>query len=100
MIPVIIFYIHVIFLVYIFVKNFVDESFTKALLSSIFIVILFSVGWTICEFILGWFIEAKGLSLLFPRAAFSLMLLTVTEIIFYKFFYGKNSSAKVQKAEA
>jgi hypothetical protein len=38
MIPVIIFYLHVIFIVYIFTKNYIDEGFTSGLLSVIFIV--------------------------------------------------------------
>jgi hypothetical protein len=93
MVAVIIFYIHVIFLVYIFTKNLLDEGKVGAFLSVIFIVIIFSVGWTISEFAMSLIMDSKGVGLLFPRYAFSLMLLTILELILYKFYYsGKKLS--------
>lgn len=91
MIPVIIFYLHVVFLTYVFTKKYIDEGLTSAFLSSIFIIIIFSVGWTISEFILSLFMNSEGISLLFPRAAFSLILLSCMEIIFYRFYYTSKS---------
>jgi hypothetical protein len=92
MVPVIIFYLHVIFIIYIFTKNYIDEGFTSGLLSVIFIVVIFSVGWTISEFVFSLFMADKGLGLLFPRAAFSLLFLTIAETIFYNYYYGKKAS--------
>jgi hypothetical protein len=89
MIPVFIFFIHTIFLVYVFSKNYIEEGILNAFLSIIFIIIIFSVGWTFAEFVLGFFIPNEGISLLFPRAAFSLALLTILEAVFYKFYYSK-----------
>jgi len=92
MIPVIIFYAHVVFLAYIFTKNYLDEGFVSGFLSIIFIVVIFSVGWTISEFIFSLFMEDKGLGLLFPRAAFSLLFLTLIETVFYSFYYGRKTA--------
>jgi hypothetical protein len=92
MIAVIIFYIHVIFLVYIFTRSLLDEGMTNAVLSVIFIIVIFSVGWTISEFLLSFIIDSDGLGLLFPRYAFSLMLLTFLEIILYKFYYSREKA--------
>ena len=92
MIPVLIFYAHIVFLVFLFSKNFIEENFLSGFLSVLFVVIIFSVGWTISEFIMSFFMESMGLNLLFPRAAFSLMLLTIIELIFYKFYFKKKSS--------
>ena len=89
MIEVIIFYLHVIFFVYIFTKNFVEESIVSAFLSTIFVIIIFSVGWTFSAFVIALFIPPQGLTRILSRAAFSLGLLTVLEVIFYKFFYGR-----------
>ena len=89
MIEVIIFYVHVIFLVYIFVKTFVEEKFVSALLSAIFVIIIFSVGWTLSAFVIAFFIPPQGLSRIITRAAFSLALLSALEIIFYRFYYGR-----------
>ncbi len=92
MIPVLIFYAHVIFLVYLFTKNFLEENFISGFLSVIFVVVIFSVGWTFSEFIMSFIMESKGLGLLFPRAAFSLFLLTIMELIFYKFYFRKQKA--------
>lgn len=89
MIEVTIFYIHVVFFVYMFCKNFVEENFTTAFLTLIFMIILFSVGWTASAFLINLVIPEKGLSRLLTKAAFSLTLLTFLEIIFYKFYLGK-----------
>jgi hypothetical protein len=95
MIPVIVFYAHVVFLVYIFTKNLIEEGRVSAFLSILFIIVIFSVGWTFSEFLLGFFIKPEGFGLMFPRAAFSLILLTIIEIIFYKFYYkGKQYTNK------
>jgi len=92
MASVIIFYIHVIFLVYIFTKTLLDEGRVSAFLSVIFIVIIFSVGWTISEFAMSLIMNSEGLGLLFPRYAFSLMLLTILELILYKFYYSRKKT--------
>ncbi len=98
MIAVFIFYIHVVFLVYVFTKDYLEEGLLTAFLSAIFIIIIFSVGWTLSEFIMALFMEPEGFGLLFPRAAFSLLLLTITEAVFYKFYFSKKS-AKLKKSE-
>ncbi len=98
MIPVLIFYIHVVFLVYLFTKNFTEENFLSGFLSVLFVVIIFSVGWTISEFIMSIFMESKGLGLLFPRAAFSLLMLTIMELIFYKFYFKKKAIKQTKAA--
>lgn len=89
MIEVIIFYAHVIFLVYVFAKTFVEERFSNALLSAIFIVIIFSVGWTLSAFVIALFIPPQGLTRILTRAAFSLALLTLLEILLYKFYFSR-----------
>jgi hypothetical protein len=94
MIPVIVFYAHVVFLVYMFTKNLIEEGGLSAFLSILFIIVIFSVGWTFSEFLLGFFIKPEGFSLMFPRAAFSLLLLTIIETIFYKFYYSGKARAK------
>jgi len=92
MIPVIIFFLHTLLLVYIFSKNYIEEGMLSAFLSILFVIIIFSVGWTFSEFVLGFFMGIEGFGLLFPRAAFSLGLLTILETVFYKFYYNKKSA--------
>ena len=50
MIEVILFYAHAVFFVYIFAKNYVEQTKVSAYLSTIFVVIIFTVGWTFSAF--------------------------------------------------
>jgi hypothetical protein len=100
MLAVFIFYIHVIFLAYVFTRSYIEGNLTRAFLSSIFIIVLFSVGWTFCEFVMGFFMESEGLSLLFPRAVFSLTLLTAIEIVFYRYYYTSKARTAFDKPQA
>lgn len=92
MVAVVIFYLHVLFLVYIFTKNLLDEGSVAAFLTVIFTVVIFSVGWTISEFLMSLVMDSNGAGLLFPRYAFSLMLLTLFELILYKFYFSRKKA--------
>lgn len=93
MVAVIIFYIHVIFLVYIFTKSYVEDGALAGFLSIIFIIIIFSAGWTISEFIMSLFMKPEGINIFFPRYAFSLLLLTSIETVLYWFYYFKKKKS-------
>jgi hypothetical protein len=93
MIEVVLFYFHVIFFAYVFARNFVEENLLSAFLSTIFVIVIFSVGWTFSAFAVGFFIPDAGLNKILTKAAFSLALLTLLEAIFYKFYYGSKKKA-------
>lgn len=120
MIPVIIFFGHTIFAVYIFARSYQDEGMVQAFLNVAFIIILFAVGWTVTDFFTGFIIPSAGweitnpeniftlsvlkltgfyipvsenIARLAPKDTISLILLTVTEYYFYKFFFGKSKIA-------
>jgi hypothetical protein len=88
MIEVILFYLHVVFFAFVFARNYVEEGFTSALLSTIFVIVIFSVGWTFSAFVIGFFVPDQGFTRVLTKAAFSLTFLTVLEAVFYKFYYG------------
>jgi hypothetical protein len=93
MIEVILFYAHAVFFVYIFAKNYVEQNTVSAFLSTIFVIIIFTVGWTFSAFVIGFFIPDEGLTRILTKAAFSLGLLTLLEVIFYRFYFSKNQPA-------
>jgi len=93
MIEVILFYAHAVFFAYIFARNYVEDKLVSAVLSTIFVVIIFSVGWTFSAFVIGFFIPDAGLTRILTKAAFSLGLLTTLEVIFYKFYFNKSKPA-------
>jgi hypothetical protein len=87
MIEVILFYMHVVFFTYIYAKNYVENTPLSAFLSTIFVVIIFTVGWTFSSFVIGLFIPDEGLTRILTKAAFSLGLLTLIEVVFYRFYF-------------
>lgn len=91
MIEVILFYAHAVFFVYIFAKNYVEQNTVSAFLSTIFVIIIFTVGWTFSAFVIGFFIPDDGLTRILTKAALSLALLTLLEIIFYKFYFANST---------
>src|SRR3989337_2488454 len=95
-----IFYFHVVFFVYVFAKTYIEEKLTGAFLSTIFVIIIFSVGWTFSAFLIALIIPPDGLTRVLTRAAFSLAFLTIIEAVFYKFFYwGKQRETSNVKRE-
>lgn len=95
MIEVILFYLHVVFFAFVFTKNFVEESLLSAFLSTIFVIVIFTVGWTFSAFVIGLFIPDAGLTRVLTKAAFSLGLLTLLESVFYKFYFSGKKQTKI-----
>ncbi|AFH49071.1 Hypothetical protein IALB_1361 [Ignavibacterium album JCM 16511] len=90
MITGIIFAIHILFILVIFTKKWQDESLSTAFLNVGLIVILFSVGWTITGMIAKALMEPEGFGRELNRDTFSLVLLTIAEFFFYKFYYSED----------
>jgi hypothetical protein len=90
MISGLIFAIHLLFILIIFTKKWQDEGLSTAFLNVGLIIILFSVGWTITGMIAKAIMEPEGLGIEFNRDTFSLVLLTVAEFFFYKFYYSED----------
>ncbi|MCB0722494.1 MAG: hypothetical protein KDC42_09320 [Ignavibacteriae bacterium] len=114
MIDVTIFFGHTIFAVYAFARSYQTDGILQALLNVTFIIVLFAVGWTISDLIVGLVIPASGYSIpnppglflygllkmtgfftpgnggygiLAPKDTVSLILLTVMEVFFYRFYF-------------
>ena len=116
MIAVLVFYAHAIFACYAFSKSYQSDGFVQAILNVAFVVILFTVGWTISDLITGFFISENGYDILIPQGkvifnllkmsgifrplgdgfakllpkdSIALILLTTIEIFFYRFYFKK-----------
>lgn len=87
MITAIIFFVHFIFAILIFTKKWQEETIAQAWMNVGLIIILFSVGWTITGMIAKLIMNQEGLGIYFDRDTFSLVLLTIFEFFFYKFYY-------------
>jgi len=101
------------FAVYVFVKTYQLEGIVQAFLNVVFIIIIFSVGWTISDLIVGFIISAEGYKvtlpttklimtllkisgfiritqdaiIVMPRDSLSLLGLSIMEYFFYKFLF-------------
>ena len=114
MIPVIIFFAHAIFAVWAFAKSYQTDGIVQAFLNVIFIIILFTVGWTISDLLVGFIISGDGYEILLPtgktamfflkmtgfiqlfgngygklmpKDSISLIVLTIIEYFFYRFYF-------------
>ncbi|MDZ7623206.1 MAG: hypothetical protein U5J96_01995 [Ignavibacteriaceae bacterium] len=87
MISAFIFFAHFIFLLLIFTWKWQREGISGAVLNVSLVLILFAVGWTITGMIAKFLMEPEGFGLYYDRDTFSLTLLTIIEILFYRFYY-------------
>ena len=86
MIAAIILLLHGILLVGTFFWKLRSDGITEAALSAGFIVIIFSIGWTLSGLITGMLFEPEGLAEWLNRDTLSLVLVTLGEIVFYVVF--------------
>ena len=125
MIAVLIFFVHAIFAVWAFSKSYQNDGTLQAFLNLAFIIILFSVGWTVSDLLMGLIIrdngyilnvgynpvfltllkisgfyrpQGNGMALLLPKDTLSLILLSVIEIFFYRFFFRKTKDIQTIQA--
>lgn len=87
MIPLLVFYLHVVAFVTVFTKRWQEESISEGLLAAFFMGLIFFVGWSISSFIMKLFMTQEGLGPFFDRDAASLLFLTVAEAVFYYFYF-------------
>ena len=87
MIPLLIFYMHVIGFTAAFTAEYQKEGLSHGILTVGFMVLIFSVGWSISSFFLKYLMSQEGFSLWLNRDAISLLLLTVGEAFFYYFYF-------------
>ncbi len=90
MIPVLIFWIHITFGVYIFVKKYYEETLGEAFLTLGFAAIIFTAGWTFASFAAHSLFGPKGVSPILNDDSLSLILLTLIETIFYMVWFRRS----------
>jgi len=86
MVPLAVFYIHIVAAAGVFSRRFQEEGFVEGTLAVFFMALLFFVGWTMSGFILALLVDQEGFGQFMDRDALSLVVLTLGELIFYYFF--------------
>lgn len=86
MVEVVVFYVHIVAFAAAFTKRWQDEGVTEGFLAVFFMALIFFVGWSMTSFVAKWIVAEEGFGPLLDRDAFSLLLLTVAEAVFYYFY--------------
>jgi hypothetical protein len=87
MITAFIFFAHLVFALIIFTKKWQDELLSSGFTNLALIGVLFAVGWSISGMITKLIMDPKGFGLYFDGDTFSLTLLSVGELLFYRMYY-------------
>ena len=109
---------------YIFAKSFQSDGWVQAILNIAFMVILFTVGWTLADLFVGLIVSDQGYILnikpnsilnnilkisgfyrplggdsikLMPKDTICLLVLTTAEVFFYRFFFSVNKTTTEAK---
>ncbi len=97
MITLFIFYVHTVAAVALFTKRWQDGDAKEGLLAVAFLLLIFSVGWSISTVIVKAFVDEKGFGPWMDRDAMSLMLLAIFEAILY-YMQTRRKKRKIQPA--
>jgi len=85
-VPLMVFYAHIIVVAAGFTKRYQEEGIAEGFLAVFFVALIFFVGWSISSFLLKFLVGPEGFGTLLDRDALSLLLLTAGEAVFYYFF--------------
>ncbi len=86
MIPLLVFYVHVVAVAAVYTKRWQKEGLSEGLLAVFFMALIFFVGWSIASFVLKLLMSAEGAGPALNRDSASLLLLMAAEAVFYYFF--------------
>ncbi len=90
MIAGLIYILHIIAAIYAFISRYRKGGISEGLIAVGFIVLIFSVGWTIATMLVNVIFEPKGLTEWFNRDTIALTLITLAEAVFYSLFFSRD----------
>ncbi len=83
MITLFIFYAHVVAAVALYTRRWQEENWKEGMLAVLFLLLIFSVGWSITTILLKFVMAERGFGKWFDRDTASLALLAVLEALFF-----------------
>ena len=98
MVPVFIFYGHVVAAAYVFTKRWQEEGTAEAFLAVGFMALVFFVGWSVATFLLKLVVDQSGWGVFFDRDAMSLTLLMLIEAALYYAYFRRQGRKPATRA--
>jgi hypothetical protein len=92
LIPLLVFYAHVVAIAAGFTKRWQEEGVSEGVLAVFFMALIFFVGWSMASFIMKLVVGVEGWGKGLDRDAASILLLSAAEVVFY-FFYLRGGAA-------
>jgi hypothetical protein len=87
MIPLFVFYAHVVAFSAVFTKRWQEEGVGEGILGVLFMLLIFGVGWSMASFPLRLILPPQGFGKGLDADASALALLAIVESIFYYFYF-------------
>jgi len=97
MVPLVVFYLHVVAFAAVFTKRWQEEGFSEGILGVLFMALIFFVGWSMASFLMRLIMPPEGFGRHFDADAAALALLVVAEAVFYYFYFRKETPAAEQE---
>jgi hypothetical protein len=94
MIPLLVFYLHVVGIAAMFTRHWQEEGWTGGVLAALFMLVVFFVGWSISSFLMKLILEEQGFGWYLDRDAASLLLLTLGELVLYYFYFRESTPGR------
>jgi hypothetical protein len=85
MITLSIFYAHVVAAVVIYTRRWQETDWKEGLLGVGFLLLIFSVGWSMSTFVTKLLVSEKGLAPWLDRDTLALLLLAIAEAVFFSY---------------
>lgn len=90
MVPLVVFYVHVVALAAVFTKRWQEEGTGEGMLGVLFMLLIFFVGWSMSSFVMRLIVPPEGFGKWLDADAMALAVLAVFESIFYYFYFRKD----------
>ena len=100
MIPLVVFYLHIVGIVGVFTKRYQADGIGEGFLAVFFMGLIFFVGWAMASFIMKLVMTQEGLAAWFDRDAASLSLLTLVEVVLYYFYFRDDEAENTKTPES
>ncbi|GEM_PF-1926481 len=100
MIPVLIFYLHILGGVLVFSYRYQQENIKEAFMTLAFLAVIFTVAWTIAGFLVHFFAPDQGFAPWLDNDSLSLLITTFLEAILYGVYFRDRKRTRSQPTGA